>query len=258
MRRYLGRTIGAALGALAGVPGILFGVLAGSLVDQYRNAGPTLYRLDRFIRRPDLESHRATARRYTAVTLTAFLAGPEGYPSLAGFIDGLAAIPEGGEHCEPLLRRAMEYSGQIDPDRICRNAQRIFPESAGGTDHLLDTLVSVVLPEGELPSPEITSRFRRTGELLGASASALQRLEKRLSCLDVHSCLVLGIAPEANREDIRRAYRRLAADLHPDTASNLDQIQQIQLRDAFLRVREAYDTLSAQLEARDGAVTPPR
>ncbi|MFB6296283.1 MAG: J domain-containing protein [Halobacteriales archaeon] len=46
---------------------------------------------------------------------------------------------------------------------------------------------------------------------------------------------VLGVAPDADEDEIRRAYRERAKDVHPDTAGGDEE--------AFKRVTEAYDRL---------------
>jgi len=54
--------------------------------------------------------------------------------------------------------------------------------------------------------------------------------------------VTLGVAPDASADDIRRAYKRLALQLHPD--KNLGPAQQGASAD-FAHVNEAYEVLSA-------------
>ncbi len=48
---------------------------------------------------------------------------------------------------------------------------------------------------------------------------------------------ILGVSPQASREEIKQAYRKLARELHPDTRGNSS-------REEFLKVKEAFDVLS--------------
>ncbi|NNF57091.1 MAG: J domain-containing protein [Rhodothermaceae bacterium] len=48
----------------------------------------------------------------------------------------------------------------------------------------------------------------------------------------------LGLSPEADRSTIRRAFRRLARDLHPDRNPDPGAVE------AFIRVRRAYEVLT--------------
>jgi curved DNA-binding protein CbpA len=46
---------------------------------------------------------------------------------------------------------------------------------------------------------------------------------------------VLGVAPDADEDEIRRAYRERAKEVHPDAAGGDEE--------AFKRVTEAYERL---------------
>lgn len=50
---------------------------------------------------------------------------------------------------------------------------------------------------------------------------------------------ILQVPPNATLEDIKKAYRRLALQYHPDTAENNNGNPQL-----FLEIKEAYDVLS--------------
>jgi DnaJ-class molecular chaperone len=50
---------------------------------------------------------------------------------------------------------------------------------------------------------------------------------------------------------VRQAYRTLAAHFHPDTATTLSPDQQSASAEAFVRVREAYEQLVAELTDSD-------
>jgi curved DNA-binding protein CbpA len=50
---------------------------------------------------------------------------------------------------------------------------------------------------------------------------------------------ILQVTPNATLEDIKKAYRKLALQYHPDTADNDDVHLHL-----FLEIKEAYDTLS--------------
>ncbi len=56
---------------------------------------------------------------------------------------------------------------------------------------------------------------------------------------------VLGLAEPADREDVRRAYRELAAAHHPDRFAALGSEAVEAARIGFLRVRQAYEVLEA-------------
>jgi molecular chaperone DnaJ len=55
----------------------------------------------------------------------------------------------------------------------------------------------------------------------------------------------LGLRPDASEEDIRRAYRRLAKNSHPDTSGRAESSER------FRQVEEAYETLRDSGRRRD-------
>ena len=50
---------------------------------------------------------------------------------------------------------------------------------------------------------------------------------------------VLQVSPNADTDEIKRAYRNLARRLHPDKAGSTPEAE-----DAFLELKDAYDILS--------------
>ena len=61
----------------------------------------------------------------------------------------------------------------------------------------------------------------------------------------------MGIDRTASAPDVKKAYRRLASQLHPDTMGMLDEAQRDAAAEALIRVGEAYERLMAEAEARD-------
>jgi DnaJ-domain-containing protein 1 len=71
------------------------------------------------------------------------------------------------------------------------------------------------------------------------------------SGLDEEACRLLGVGPDVNQDELRHTYRQLASQMHPDTGVALEMYQQDELAGAFVRIREAYERLLVQIEARD-------
>ena len=267
MNRYMGRLTGAILGSLAGVPGLAFGILAGWLVDQYVATGPGDDNLTRFLKRPDLERRSARTRLFSMASLVAVVLGADGNPVPERMERAVAADwpgsgsaangPGGAAVRRRILERALDSLERIDPVLIAENANDWFGPEQESVDRFFLALTETALPPEYAASPGACRELRRIGAALGASVAARERVEERLQKLDAHNCRVLGVDPNADREEVRRAYRRLAVDLHPDTAGNLDQQQQVELREAFLRVHSAYDALTAQLDAREDGTSVP-
>lgn len=54
---------------------------------------------------------------------------------------------------------------------------------------------------------------------------------------------ILGLKPEASLTEVRRVYKNLAAQFHPDTGKYLSVEQRKTSEEAFLRIREAHDRI---------------
>src|SRR5436309_7177760 len=59
------------------------------------------------------------------------------------------------------------------------------------------------------------------------------------------SCIVLGIRPDAGAEEIKRAYRDLARQWHPDRVGP-DERRRREAAERFRQIAEAYRTLQGE------------
>ena len=58
---------------------------------------------------------------------------------------------------------------------------------------------------------------------------------------------LLGVAPGAGAEEVRRVYKRLASQFHPDTGAPLNKVQQKASEEAFVKIHAAYDRIIESL-----------
>ncbi|MCB2148393.1 MAG: DnaJ domain-containing protein [Deltaproteobacteria bacterium] len=57
---------------------------------------------------------------------------------------------------------------------------------------------------------------------------------------------ILGLAPGASKVEIKSAYRRLAAQYHPDKVQHLGKEFQIMAEARFKEIQQAYDELNSR------------
>ena len=59
---------------------------------------------------------------------------------------------------------------------------------------------------------------------------------------------ILGLKPGASSKEVRRVYKQLAAQFHPDTGAPLSEEQRRFSSEAFVRIRTAHDRIMARSE----------
>lgn len=232
--RYAGRVVGILLGATGGYAGMVFGLLAGWMVDEYRNALPYGARLVRFLRSPEDEQRPAVVLLMASCALMAEALARSGPVSDHG-VRAAAALPWrwGTPHRrQALIRQALVYRRLIAVDTLGRHVRHIAREDCGSIVELLCAAVA----------PEYRHHLGDMAESLGAPLPPV--------ALDAASCRILGVSPHADHQEVRRVYRTLAAELHPDRSAALEPRQREELQEAFIRVHTAWETLAEQFAAR--------
>ncbi len=261
IRAFAGRILGTLIGLLAGPLGALFGLLAGWMVDQYRaNKTPTA-RVVRFLSDPRREKAEQLRITYGIAAVGVDLLTVANVPdteTVNYFVE--ERWPAGNRDLlkDPTVaRRAVEVCF-AERHRIER--ARIIPVlgevlDTAGAVQLIDLLVRTLSVRGR----GIVQSERRILEsvctTIGVQNETIARMEELHGSLPREDCEVLGVRRDADRSDIRRAYRVLVAQFHPDTGADLDGGQREIMESAFLRVRKAYESLIRQIDERDATAS---
>ena len=87
------------------------------------------------------------------------------------------------------------------------------------------------------PAARRRQAFQQKAEKPGSEDSSAKRQEAK----DPHT--VLGVEPGATPEEIRQAYRRLAAQYHPDKVAHLGEELRALAEQRFKEIQQAYETL---------------
>ena len=264
MSRYLGRIVGLAIGALGGPVGAVFGVLTGWLVDQFRASAGTTWRFDRFLARPEAERNGQFLSLYVTASVLSRVLLVDGPPRRVQVERALAidwpefrqdrrrrAMGSDLPQRKALIDRCLTSATPVDVTRV------IAPVRAGSLEArqaLLDLVVAVACADPRGMSDEERGLTVSIAQALDLKFSQVRDGEARWGGLNREACRILGVPDTADAEEVRRTFRHLAAQMHPDTGGVLDETQQQSMRDAFVRIRDAHDHLIEQLRGRNDLV----
>ena len=126
----------------------------------------------------------------------------------------------------------------VDMDALCRDvsARADYPTRL----LLVECMLDIGMADGRM-DPTEQAVFDRAVGLLGISATDVRGLLARTR--PHRDFETLGVSPNADAEEIRRAYRELVKKYHPDRVAHLgDEFKQLAHR-KFLEVQEAYERI---------------
>lgn len=249
MKRFLGRVIGLGIGALAGPAGAVFGFLVGWLVDQFRHTLGPWWRLERFLLDPRRERRWEYVEYWGTAALLMEVLCADGPPRAVQVEQALRETwprssrsrrRRGGSSRRSVIDLVLRGYSQINTAAILDELQKWDDLR---TSQLLQLLVTVACADSEgMSSAEL--------EVIRGVADTFSVPVPRWEGLDRHACTILGVATNADEATVRRAFRTLAAELHPDTGANLEPEQRRTMEDAFVRIRHAHDRLLSQIRLR--------
>jgi DnaJ-domain-containing protein 1 len=243
MRRWWGTAVGFAVGVLGGAYGALFGLFIGLLVDLVS---------------AEIRAHRATVRFLETGVAAKEL--PRAV-ALAG-----ALLGELRPHRRELANAELESLAlrlrSFFPDRFARRLiERVIAAAAAhewiGDErftrlaldattieerrHLTVAVWEVLRERGYAPAAQ--ADMHRLASRLGLGDGFIARAFAVGALLDAEACTVLGVSRRASQSEIRAAYRKLAAQFHPDTSAWLSEEQRLASEHAFKRINAAYEKL---------------
>ena len=102
-------------------------------------------------------------------------------------------------------------------DAYARKIGRFFADSPETLEHVLDSLFYIATADGLVHEAEL-DYLRSVSGIFGFDEVRFEQLASQHVRLDddVDPYLVLGLAPDAPQDEIRRVYRQLVAEHHPD------------------------------------------
>ncbi|AEI66476.1 DnaJ domain-containing protein [Corallococcus macrosporus] len=154
------------------------------------------------------------------------------------FQTALGYGPEALDVVRSHLKRFLAHPPDLDAAVDACHAQ--LP--AAERHRLLDTLYELALADGGMQRSE-REVLRRVAEGLGLSEADEQAIiAQHLGAGDAHYT-ALGLTPDATDVEVKRAFRQLAAEFHPDKSAHLGRQAAEQAARRFQEIRDAYEEL---------------
>ena len=254
MRRYLGRLIGAAVGVSGGWYGVVVGFLIGTLVDHLFQSRLENRRVEAFLfgTRPPRIS-REKLELWSLAALAARVSTLGGAPTdrqmreLRRYLGRQFDL--GG--LDELLDEVILYPESVSPEVMVAHWSEVGSGRKLWREEVICWLYELAGERPEGISPAVRSSIREVASLMGLSEEQVGGIEREAPFLEAEAAALLGVPRSADRQELRKVYRRLAAQFHPDTARTLAEEQRRTSEGAFLRIREAYERLMRHLDELD-------
>lgn len=248
---YLGKVLGILAGLLSGLglAGIIIGGLLGHLADVIAAEKRTLKALKRLFLKPfDSGLPKDTQIIGATIALTAGLYSRNSAPSgleqkrLIKEAAALLALSGREEQIAAALFAYFLSLEEPDLEGITR-LFRFLVNKEQCTD-MLSFLFRLAGKDMTRPQREF---LKETARLLEAE-ERFSLLSAQYSGIKPEDYRILGVEETANPEEIKRVYRKLAGQFHPDSLSLLSDFQKEQSNTAFLKIKAAYERIIKERE----------
>lgn len=230
----LGKWIGGGLGwALFGPIGAIFGFAAGAIID---------------VDEISIKSHQQTTRGDFIASLLVLVAavmkadGVVKRSELNYVKDFLRQSLGEAAAREALVTLRDILKSEIPVDEVCQQINLNLDYSS--KLQLVHLLIGIAKADNELANAEI-ELIKRIAFILRVNTATFE------SIINVNNSIhdaykVLEVSPDASNEEIKKVYRRLAVEHHPDKVSYLGEDLQKKAQEKFQKINEAYEIIKKE------------
>lgn len=250
---FRGKLIGALLGSLAGPMGTILGAVIGHLFDRAAEEQEAVRRL--------AGAEAADGRSTVSDAQLAFISSLIGLSVAVANADGRVRVSEINA-LRDFFRRDFPYSEEDQ-----RLIERIIDETFLRRDHLdvealaayyravsspagrlllLRLLFKIAAADRDGMAQSERGMIQRIAALLSVSPLDFRSVQAEFEQADGRAYRILGLEPGASESEIRSAYRRLAAQHHPDRVANLGEEFVRVAEEKFKSINQAYAEIRRQ------------
>jgi DnaJ-domain-containing protein 1 len=129
----------------------------------------------------------------------------------------------------------------VAPDALAKTLKN--HANADQREDLVRLLLTVcACDEGRIDTAQ-NGLIRDISVILEIPPATFNSLRREVVSTDEEAYRTLGIDPDTADHEVRTVYRRLASQFHPDTGGVLEDHQQEQSREAFMRIKNAFNRI---------------
>ena len=245
-----GKVIGGVAGfAMGGPLGALLGAVAGHAVDKMKAAEAAAGGGDAMFDGFDQDA-RQVAFTTAVIVLSAKMAKADGRVSadeIAAFKTIFHIPPEETSHVARIWDEAKREAGGYEP--YAQQIAQLFRHEPAVMEEILGALFHIAKADGSIHPAEM-ELLARTAMIFGFDANAFERLKHIHlgSDGDDDPYEVLGVSRDASNEELKRTYRKLIRENHPDTlmAQGVPQEFIDLANEKMAAINAAYDRIEKQ------------
>ncbi|MCW5700386.1 MAG: TerB family tellurite resistance protein [Rhodospirillales bacterium] len=248
-----GKVIGGVAGfALGGPLGALIGAVAGHAVDKIRGDSAAA------LSAPTDEEASSSGTRQVAFTVAVIVLGAKMAKAdgtvtreeVDAFKEVFRVPPHEMKNVGRIFDMAKKDASGFEP--YARQVAWMFRNEPPILEELLSGLFHIAKADGEIHPAEL-SYLRRVADIFGLDANAFERVRAMfMGPSEADPFEVLGVSRQASNDEIKRAYRKLIHENHPDklVAQGLPQEFIDLANERMAIINSSYDKIEKQRSLR--------
>lgn len=245
---WKGKVIGGLFGILAGPFGIFFGFLIGHLIDLIMESARIRREIKIFLKNPSGGAvHLQEDGMYSFLCLAGIVSMARGgnlRSEEKDLVEWLGVSYPVRDHDLKYLKEILDALDDIegDPD-LAGHAETVKNgKNPGERFELFGRLADLGLKTGKKTlSGPVFSIIRTIADIFELDPKDYRNLMGQSKGNEDDPWTVLGLERTATMEEVKRVFRVLAAQFHPDGGVALSEVQRRETEEAFKRIRQAYD-----------------